>query len=74
MVARVEDEVLLEENDEAVFDLAASEVGGAGDCCQRLATMAGEDRVYPLGEVRPTVIATANSHQHLRQSSASRIT
>jgi hypothetical protein len=39
----VEDEVLLEEDDEAVLDLSPVQVGSACDGCETLAPMTRED-------------------------------
>lgn len=52
IAARVEDEVLLEEDDEPVLDLPSVEVGSAGDGCKTLPSMARKNREYPLRVVR----------------------
>lgn len=52
MVAGVEDEVLLEQDDEPVLDLPAVQVGCAGNSCERLPAMAREDGVNSLHGVR----------------------
>ena len=44
--------MLLEEDNEAVFDLTSVEVRGADDGCECLAAMAGEDGVDALRNVR----------------------
>ena len=43
IAAGVEDEVLLEEDDEAVLDLSPVQVGSACDGCETLAPMTRED-------------------------------
>ena len=48
IAAGVEDEVLLEENDEAVLDLAPIQVGDTCDGCESLTSVAREDREDPL--------------------------
>jgi hypothetical protein len=56
VAARVEDEVLLQQDDEAVLDLARVEVRGATDGSERLAAVAGEDRVDAGSELAVDVV------------------
>jgi hypothetical protein len=44
----VENEVLLQEDDEAILDLSPVQVGSASDGCETLPSMAREDRIDPL--------------------------
>lgn len=50
IVAGMEDEVLLQQDGETVLDLPRVQVGGAGNDCERLPAMAGENGVDSLQE------------------------
>jgi hypothetical protein len=51
VVDRVEEQVLLDEDDEAVLDLATAQVGGAGKGREGLAAVARKDGEDALGEL-----------------------